>query len=61
MDRREVERRNGEALRARAAIEKFVREHNAALSVMLQEAARLETLYTEARRELHAELDAQRR
>lgn len=61
MDRREVELRNAELFRARMEIRKFVREHNAALSAMLQEAARLENLYIEARRELHAELDAKRR
>lgn len=61
MDRREVDRRYAEHIRARMEIQQFVREHSAALSVMLQAAARLENLYTEARREFHAELDAQRR
>lgn len=61
MTRQEVEAAWVEYLRAEQAVRDLVAEHNRQLSPLLQRRAQLETLYTQARRELHAELDAQRR
>lgn len=61
MDRREVDRRWVAYLKAAEAVKDYVAEHNKQLLALHTEAARLETLYIQARQQLHAEQDARGR
>jgi len=61
MTKEEVSRAFVEYMNASSSRDDFVREHHRALHAMDTKVAQLEEIYTQARRQRHAELDVQKK